>query len=138
MLFLLATTILDRFYSQTKKSLQVEPQSKLAPIQLAEKEVRLTGTIAEIDESCNHDGVCKVKVDTYWITTDLGGDPDPEIAASRGPKGSIFKPDGSIANTVGSDLLGMQVDVFARVQNDLSLSLYGKPEYYLKIKASDF
>ena len=130
-----ALSVLAGYSLVTKKSPQIESQSDLEAIP-GVKEVKLTGTITAIDDSCNHDGVCKVKVDMFWITTDLGGDPSPQMATSRGPKGSILQPDGSITH-VSNNLLGMQVEVFAQVLDDFSLSLYGNSEYYLKIKTSN-
>lgn len=118
----------------TKKNQQIESKSELLAIPELKKEVTLTGTVKAIDDSCNHDGVCKVKVDMFWITTDLGGDPAPQMVISRGPKGRILQLDGSIIN-VSKDLLDMQVEVFAKVLDDSSLSLYGNSEYYLKIIA---
>jgi hypothetical protein len=125
------------YYLGIKKSSQTEIRSTFSENQVAESEVKLTGTITEIDDSCNHDGVCKVKIDEYWIITELGGDPTPEMAKSRGSKGTITDPDGSLTGNVGIDAVGQQAEVYAKVVNDTTLTLYGKAEYYLKIKANE-
>lgn len=131
-----AVAVLAGQYLATKNRSQTAARPELTTVQTVTNEIQITGTITEVDDSCTHDGVCKVKVAEYWVTTNLGGDPTPEMATNRGPKGSIFGPDGSTINTFSTGLVGMKAEVFAQVTNDSSLSLYGKPEYYLKIKVS--
>ena len=131
-----AVVVLTGQYLATQNRSQTAAKPELTTIQTGTNEIQITGTITEVDDSCTHDGVCRVKIAEYWVTTNLGGDPTPEMAANRGPKGSIFGPDGSATNTVSTTLVGMQAEVFAQVTSDSSLSLYGKPEYYLKINAS--
>lgn len=97
-------------------------------------EVTISGGIADNDTGCYHDGVCKVRVDDYWIITDLGGDPSPEMVIQRGPRGHIIYTNGTISGNVGDNVIGKHVEVFARVIDGNTLSLYGKKDYYIRFK----
>ena len=97
-------------------------------------EITISGSIVDNDTSCYHDGVCKVKVDNYWIITDLGGDPNPEMSKQRGPRGSIISFDGTKTGNVGNDVVGKQVEVFAKILDGNTLTLYGNKNYYIRFK----
>jgi len=97
------------------------------------KESIFTGSISEIDSSCAHDGVCKVLIDGRWVVVDLGGDPTPEMEKERGPRGRIFKKDGTlIGNILGNQFLGSKVEVNAKQIDEDNLTLYGNSEFYIK------
>lgn len=92
------------------------------------------GTVEELDTSCSFDGVCKVKVGNYWIITDLGGDPSPKMSKERGPRGMIYKVDGSTTgNLMDEKLIGQKVEVKAKQIGDYQLTLYGDQDYYIKL-----
>jgi hypothetical protein len=131
------------------------PMSSNKPMVLINGGVKFTGVVAEIDTSCEHDGVCRTKVDNKWVITDLGGDPNPEMERARGPKGKIIDENGSVSGTVGIDAVGKVVEVYAKpitetgqpiqkdppilregetatVMDPFQFSLYGNPDFYIR------
>lgn len=108
------------------------PRASAASTIFPQGEVRLKGVITENDNGCNRDGVCKVKVSGKWVITNLGGDPTPEMAKARGPKGKIILADGTVAGTVGTSPVGKQVEVYGKIIDSSTVTLYGSPAYYLK------
>ena len=107
-------------------------QNPTANSNLSQNEVTISGNIVDNDTSCSHDGVCKVKIDNYWIITDLGGDPSPEMIEQRGPRGRIINTDETTTGNIGNNVTGKQVEVFAKVIDGSTLTLYGKKDYYIK------
>ena len=95
--------------------------------------LRLTGVIKDIDDSCNHDEVCRIKVDNIWIVTNLGGDPSSEMVEQRGATGKIFLVDGQEAFSIPKDYVNKKVDVYVRKIDETTATLYGTSEYYIKV-----
>lgn len=111
-----------------------EPQgTPSVTIALTQEELTLTATITAVDNACSHDGVCKVKVGNYWVITNLGGDPSPEVIKERGAHGMITV-NGVRTGAVSSDMVGKTATVFAKVVGSSTLTLYGSSEYYLHIQ----
>ena len=109
-------------------------QNKTFNPNINQDEVTISGSVLDNDRSCSYDGVCKVKVDDYWVITDLGGDPSPEMEKQRGPRGRITTADGKTIRGIGNNMSGKQVEVFAKVIDSNTLTLYGKRDYYIKFK----
>ncbi len=101
---------------------------------IQDDETFLTARITDYDDSCFHDGVCKLKVINYWIITDLGGDPTIKMVQSRGIRGRLINEKGLVVGNFGSDVINKQVEVFAKVVDDSTLTLYGSGNYYIKFK----
>lgn len=94
---------------------------------------RFTGTIKDIDDSCNFDGECKIKVGDIWITTNLGGDPSPEMAKRRGPLGKIYLQNGQRATGLSKSYVNNDADVYVKRIDEVNATLYGDSEYYIKM-----
>ena len=92
---------------------------------------RLTGVIKDIDDSCNHDGICRIRVENIWIVTNLGGDPSPEMVEQR-TIGKIFLVGGQEAFNIPKDYVNKKVDVYAKKIDETTATLYGTSEYYIK------
>lgn len=105
-----------------------------APVESQSNTLTTTGTITELDTQCTNDGACRVKVDNYWITTSLGGDPTPAMITERGPKGSIYLESGiTVGNLTSEEYLGRQVEVNVKKIDATTGSLYGNADYYIKV-----
>lgn len=113
---------------------QSKPTKQATQTNVNKNEMTISGSIVDNDTSCHNDGVCKVKVDNNWIITDLGGDPNPEMIMQRGPHGSIISFDGKKTGNVGNDVVGKQVEVFAKRIDGNTLTLYGNKNYYIRFK----
>lgn len=102
--------------------------------QLGSDEIKLSGTITAVDNGCAHDDICKIRVGSYWIITDLGGDPNTEMIQKRGRQGTIVLADGTSRKGAIEELssTGKHVEIFARVLDGNTLTLYGSPQYYIK------
>lgn len=96
------------------------------------KDIRFSGKISDIDLSCHWDGICQIKVGDYWIITEQGGDPRPENSNEKQEKGKIFDPKGLPLSQIDESSVGKQVEVYAQVLDNSSLSLYGNNAYYVK------
>jgi hypothetical protein len=110
---------------------QRNPTTQTPTPGVSQDEMTLSGRVVDVDTSCQYDGVCKVKVDNYWIITTMGGDLSPEMLEKLGPRGSII---GAGGETIGNHLIGKEVEVFAKVIDATTLTLYGKKEYYIRYK----
>jgi hypothetical protein len=113
---------------------QGKPTKQATQTNVNKNEITISGSIVDNDTSCYHDGVCKVKVDNYWIIIDLGGDPNPEMEKQRGPHGSIISFNGTKTGNIGNDVVGKQVEVFAKILDENTLTLYGSKKYYIRFK----
>lgn len=105
-----------------------------SPAQNSNSRQTFSGPITQVDTSCNRDGTCRVQVNGAWIVTNLGGDPNLKMAASRGPKGSIILADGTRTGSIGIDQVGHEVEVSAKRLSNGTYTLYGSSDYYIKFK----
>ncbi len=96
----------------------------------SQKEIKFIGKITDNDPSCHSDaGLCRVKVDNFWITTSPVGSFEEQ---RTGPIGKVINKDGFISQNVGNIVLGESIEVYARKIDSNHLTLSGKKSYYIK------
>jgi hypothetical protein len=96
-----------------------------------EATVKFKGTITDVNNGCWSDGTCSIEVDgKWWIAIIEGGlrapGYEPEI------RGDVV----GIVFNESNDSLGKEVEVYAKKVDEISFTVFGSKEYYVRITRS--
>lgn len=108
-------------------------ESPLTTVEQA-KPGTFSGKITNVIEDCHFDGICSLSIGSKSVIFELGGDVSPDMEKERGSKGKLLDSSDTPIGTISKEMIGKEVEVYAKPRGTDTYTIYGNKDYYIKFK----